>query len=384
MYDPTRGISERFFRSPTLDQVASPNERALLRVIRETQGISRAELSERSDLTQQSVYRLIEAMRERGLVVLGDPKPVTGRGQPSPTIWLNPGYAFTAGVSLNTDAIGTCIFDFAGQIRAMDRIDNFETPRSVGLERIKSSIDSQIGALNLRKSRMLGFGFAIAGYKHEGTTYNTPQPLHEWSLIELGPLISEYFSRPVWTANTANTAAICEQMLGVGKFFSDFAYLSFDYGFGGAAIVGGALLQGGHGNAGELSVIYKDDELDKRPALEFLVRTLQRHGMNIPSVEYIRLNYDPDWPGVEDWISGVMPSLNRVINAIYAVLDPQVIVFGGQIPKVLAHQLISRTEISNRTRHGRQMKAPNLVVPELDLDASAVGAAAMPFKDVFF
>lgn len=383
-YNPRQHIPEYFQRAGNSDRVISSNERELLRIVRRFPGISRAEMTDRTGLTQQSVYRLVEAMNARGMIVFGDPVPGTGRGQPSPTIRLNADYTFTAGISVNTDTIGICLFDFSGTVRSTEMVDIVDAPMSVGLERISASISRQIVAQNLLVERMFGTGFAISGFLQEGTTYNTPLPLHEWSLIELGPLISNLIDRPTWTGNSANTAAICEAMLGVGQHISNFAYLSFNFGFGGAAIINGELLRGGHGNAGELSAMYNDDEMAKRPALQFLLENLRQNGVDIPSIEYIRQHYDPSWPGVDKWINDIMPALNRVINAVYAVLDPQAIVFGGQIPKELATQLIANVEFSRSPRHGRLMKSPKVIVSELEGDASSVGAAVMPFKDVFF
>jgi predicted NBD/HSP70 family sugar kinase len=380
-YDPLKDIAHTFQKEKKNEPIASSSERNILHIIRQSPGISRSEVTDRTELTQQSVYRLAEAMRERGLFIHGDPKPGTGRGQPSPTLFLNPDYAFTVGISVNTDSIGICIFNFAGVVLSTEMVDNFGIPLKQALERIKTSIDTQISKAKLNPERLFGVGFAIAGFLQSGTTYNTPMPLHEWSLIEIGPLISELLGSPVWTGNSANTAAVCEQMLGTGRYLSNFAYLSFNYGFGSAAIINSELLRGGHGNAGELGALFAHD--DKRPALEFLLKRLKNEGLDISSVEYIRLNYDETWPGVDEWIDEVSDSLNRVVNALYAILDPQAIVLGGQIPKRLAQQLLERIEFRQQARHGVFMRTPRLLVSELDVDASSVGAAVMPLKAVF-
>ena len=326
----------------------------------------------------------MDSLNARGAIIMGNPKAGVGRGQPSPTVRLNPEFAFTAGISVNTDTIGTCLFDFAGNIRTSHMIDIVDTSRSKALDLVKSSIHRQVKSQNLRYERMFGTGFAIAGFLQEGTKFNTPLPLSEWSLIELGPLVSQLFDKPTWTGNSANSAAVCESMLGVGRFVSNFVYLSFNYGFGGAAIVNGELLRGGHGNAGELSAMFDELEMARRPALEFLANALRANGICVPSINYIKQNFDPSWPGVAEWIDDVSGVLNRVINAVYAVLDPHLIVFGGQIPRQLADLLIANTKFVRRPRYGRLMNSPKLVVSDLNEDASSVGAAAMPFKEIFF
>ncbi|MGO4139768.1 hypothetical protein ACEQ6A_35695, partial [Rhizobium brockwellii] len=48
----------------------------------------------------------------------------------------------------------------------------------------------------LSEDRCLGIGFGITGFWLSGTQYNPPLQLHEWSLIELGPLLSARFRLP--------------------------------------------------------------------------------------------------------------------------------------------------------------------------------------------
>ncbi len=383
-YDPDSLIAGRFRSGPDLGRVVSANEREILRIVRDNHRISRSEITDRTNLTQQSVHRLVDNLASRGAIRLGEPIPGTGRGQPSPTVVLNRGFAVSVGISVNTDTISVCLFDFAGKIRATEHLPIADRPLGYGLEQIGMSVRQQFAQNEIEYETLFGAGFAISGFLESGTIYNTPLPLHEWSLVELGPTVSEVLGCPVWTANSANTAAVCESILGIGRYIRNFVYLSIDYGFGGALIVDGDLMRGGHGNAGELSAMFELEEMNNRPALESLLANLVSNGVRVTTVDDIRRNFDPAWPGVESWIDRVAPVLNRTVNAIYAIADPQAIIFGGQIPKQLADRLISRVEFVRLPRHGRLMKAPKLFSTDLDVDASAVGAAVMPFKSVFF
>ncbi|WP_246617772.1 hypothetical protein [Rhizobium populisoli] len=49
----------------------------------------------------------------------------------------------------------------------------------------------------------------------------------------------------------------------------------------------------------------------------------------------MRRHFDPKLPGVLEWVEEVTPAYNRLVNAIRAAIDPQGIVFGGQIRPVL-------------------------------------------------
>lgn len=382
-YFPEALIAPQFLRSGETG-VVSPNERRLLRLIWRHPGLSRSEVTGHTDLTQQSIYRIIDQLAERGIVSLGLPKPGLGRGQPSPTLRLDGRHAYSCGISVNTDIIGICLMDLAGNILGESSLMLREHTMARSLDLVRERMTELQQQNNLMPESFFGIGFAIAGYHVGGTRYNAPLPLHEWSLIELGPLLSDFFGKPVWVHNGANTGSVAEAMFGVGRYIKHFAYLSFNYGFGGGVISDGELLLGGNGNAGEFSGIYDVEESKHRPALQYLIERLNRNGVDVPSINYMRRHFDRNWPGVADWVEEITPAYNRLINAIRAVVDPQAIVFGGQIPPDLAQMMIDRTRIYDRPRYGVHRPSPKLIISEIATDASAMGAAITPFRVAFY
>lgn len=382
-YSPEPLIAPCFYRA-TDDAVASPNERSILRLIWRNPGISRTELTGLSDLAQQTIHRLLDQLAERGIVHLGSPKPGLGKGQPSPILKLEGGYAYTCGMSVNTDVIDVCLMDFAGQVLCVTDVQIRERTVDQALELVRAWVHKQQKVLGLSDEAFFGVGLGIAGFHVSGTSFNASLPLHAWSLIELGPLLTRYFEKPVWALNGGKTGTIGESMFGVGRYIKDFAYLSFNYGFGGGLINNGELLHGGNGNAGEFSQMYEDEEITRRPALQFIMERLNRNGVEVPSITYLRKHFDPKWPGVREWLDEITPAYNRLVNAIWAVYDPQAIVFGGQIPPDLAHLMIERTRIFGKPRYGVGRASPKLLVSEIPTDAAAMGAAVTPFKLTYF
>ncbi|WP_375450733.1 ROK family protein [uncultured Devosia sp.] len=382
-YAPEQLIARRFLRASD-DGVVSSNERSLLRLIWRHPGLSRSELTAQCDLTQQSVHRILDVLAERGIVLLGSPKPGLGSGQPSPMLRLNGKHAYCCGLSVTTDVIDICLMDLAGNILAETNIPLWERSVAQSLDLVREQITEHQKRHDLSEDGLFGIGFAIAGYHVDGTRYNASLPLHEWSLIELGPMLSEFFGKPVWPLNGGKAGTIAESMFGVGRFMKHFAYLSFNYGFGGGLIGNGELLPGGNGNAGEFSQMFDDEEVKRRPALQSLIERLNRNGVDVPSITYIRKHFDRHWPGVGDWVDEVTPAYNRLVNAIWAVYDPQAIVFGGQVPADLAQMLIDRTQIFGRPRYGVARARPKLIISEIASDAAAMGAAVMPFRLAYY
>ena len=65
------------------------------------------------------------------------------------------------------------------------------------------------------------------------------------------------------------------------------------------------------------------------------------------------MDFDPNWPGVAEWVEITVPAYNRLVNALCAIADPQAIVFGGQIPARLAQMLIERAANAIERVHKR-------------------------------
>ena len=380
-YSPADLIDTKF-RRRAAGPVASTNERWLMRQIWLNPGISRSEITARSDLAQQSVHRILDQLSERGIVRFGNAKTGLGSGQPSPMLSLDGAFAYTCGLSVNADVLGICLMDLAGTI-----IGEASVPlHGQSVEEALAAADEKIvrlrSAKGLDPERCFGVGCGIAGYYVGGTRFNASLPLHMWSLIELGPLLSAFFEKPVWVHNGGSTGAVAEALFGVGRYIRHFAYLSFNYGFGGGIISDGELLVGGNGNAGEYGPIFRDNA--KRPAMQFLIEALQRNGVSVNSITQLQREFRADWPGAAEWVDEVAPNYNRMLDAIVGVFDPQAIAFGGQVPPALAQMFIERTAPAETPRYGVPRPPAKLIVSEIGGDAAALGAAAVPLMAEFF
>ncbi|WP_112610594.1 ROK family transcriptional regulator (plasmid) [Rhizobium sp. WW22] len=366
--------------------LASENERLILDIVRNHEPIPRATITAHTNLTQQSVHRLVEALVARGLLRAGAPFK-GARGQPSPTIELERQAVYSVGISVNTDAVTLSLADFGCDIVDQEVLRGVPVDRKATLAILDKKLGSMLVRHEISRENLIGLGFAMSGFfVGDDRRFNAPEPLRDWSLVDLQPELEHVFGVPVWLDNNATTGAIGESLRGVGRWCKTFAYLSFNYGFGGGLILEGRPYLGFHGNAGEFSVIYNPDEMLRRPALQYLIATLRESGVDIGSVEELRQNFDPSWPGVESWLSETMPMLDRLIATLAGVIDPQAIVFGGQLPPELGRMMIARARLPSQRphRYGAAPPGPRLVLSETKGDASAIGAALLPLKFRYF
>lgn len=362
----------------------SRNERMILEIVRRREPITRAAITPHTNLTQQSVHRIVEDLAAAGLLIEGEPTR-GARGQPSPNMLLARQARYALGMSVNTDNATLCLSDMSCRVVEEVHIRIPPLSRDQTLVAARDVADRLLQRHGVARAQLVGMGVGMSGFFTANLQQvNAPEPLRDWSLIDLEPIFAATFDLPIRIQNNATTAAIAESLRGVGLRMDSFGYLSFNYGFGGGIVLNGQPLLGSHGNAGEISGIYDPDESRNRPALRGLLDDLRHRGVAVDSIEDLRQRFDPDWPGVAEWVERVLPATDRLINALAAIIDPQAIVFGGQIPHLLAKMLIAKAKYWGRHRYGVGPERPALLLSEVPGDAAAAGAAILPLREAFF
>lgn len=376
-------------RAPKADSDASvlkvtPNERRVMDLILRREHVTRAEITHEVDLTAQSISRIVDALVERGLISIGT-KVVQGRGQPSARLVLNQNAAFGVGLSIMTDAVSGTVMDLSGAVVARHWQRLTAVDLDTVLETCRSVYDALLRTAGVGRHQVAGIGAAVTGYfVSQGRRLNPPSPLDALHLVEIDQILTTVLRRPVWVDNDGNLAAMGETLSGIGRTTETFGYLFFAMGLGGAVVINGRLFPGAFGNAGEFAGILPPQMHDERPTLELLRQMMAQRGRRYGDIYEMIQHFDISDPGVEDWIERSVPKLSAVASAIAAVLDPQAIVLGGRIPKPLAARLCDEIEFYSVPRRGMPKPFPKLVVSEVQGDAAAIGAAAMPLKARFF
>lgn len=286
----------------------SDNERLLLDIIRRNEPITRSLIHPLTPFTQPSVHRILNNLIDKQLITVGEAR-VSGPGKPSPEICLNRTSYYSVGILVNTDAITIYLANLACEPMSKISFEGQSHNRDYALQRIQQEVHTMLEGVGTTENNLAGICLSIAGsFTGEKNQVNASLPLKEWSLVDLGALLSRYFQAPISVENNATAGAIGESLIGVGRWADTFVRLSFNYGFGGGVIIDGKPFYGAHGNALDISAIYDDDSMPKRPALELLIQHLNACGVNIQTVAELRTQFDPNWPGVAEWIEQTLPN----------------------------------------------------------------------------
>ena len=358
----------------------SGSERSILSQVLLAGTIPRSGLPALTGITQQAVHKLCDSLIQRRYLKLGNAK-ITGRGKPSPRLSIEPASYASAGISISTDSIRYCLLDLAGNPLIEDtEISSMSDPSTVAAQLAQRLASWKTDSIPDRT--IVGLGVGMQGFRSgQDDVFLPPEPLVSWADTPLRALFAKHCNLPVFTDNNASISAVAENYLGGWERNKCSVFLSFNYGFGAGIYWQGKPFEGGHGNAGEISALFSQEDLPNRPALGELIKVLQSNGVAVSSMRQLAATFDPNLPGLKDWLDRVRPTMHSAVRALQATVDPEVIFFGGEAPLELRTLLI---EISNAAFHDPRLPIPELLPSKLEGDPAHLGAALLPLHQLIY
>ena len=362
----------------------SDSEARILDIVLRNGGATQPKIVQASNLSQQSVSRLVNDLVGRGALVLGSRRGNGRRGQPSVEIAINPQHAYSLGIALMTDALSIVLMDFAGNVIEHE---NFILPvmsRKAVFSSIIAARDRFLNRTPSVREHLIGAGIGILGPCLDGKSrFNPPRTLDEFAMVPIDELFAEQLNLPCWAESDGNAAAVGESFLGAGRNFANFVYIYVAAGLGGGIIVNHRLLRGSHGNSGEIGRMFPWRNF-QIPTLETLLLALRKSGVELDGISTMLERFDPDWPGIDEWIASSRDQFSLITSAIAALVDPQAIVFGGRLPRALAAKLLPSIELFDDARRDMPRPLPRIVASQTRYDACAIGAAMLPLEQTYY
>ncbi|MET7455822.1 ROK family transcriptional regulator [Streptomyces sp. NPDC005574] len=213
--------------------------------------LSRAAVASRIGLTRAAVSTLVEELIRSGLIEeLGPERP--GRvGRPGSALAVSGHGPAGIGAEIGVDHLAVCAVDLRGEVRA--RAVRHGTNRGSSPEPVVESLTSLVRRVVTEAEREglwpAGLAVAVPGLVARDARTVVRAPNLGWHDTDLGTLLP--FGFPLTVDNEANFGALAELWLGEGTP-RDFLHVSAEIGIGAALVVGGGLLRGTRGFAGEL------------------------------------------------------------------------------------------------------------------------------------
>ncbi|MGF9754257.1 ROK family protein [Microvirga sp. 0TCS3.31] len=244
-------------RGKLLQEDARRHHRSLLlqQLFREGPA-SRADLARSSGLTRVTVSDLVGELLAEGFVAeLGAPAE-SRVGKPPTLVGLAPDSHHIIGLDLSeTDRMSGAVVNLAGTVRARHEVhvDGAEGERAVELV---LALASEL--ITMTDRPVLGVGVGSPGVVDaSGTVVDAPNLA--WTDTPLAARLAETLDVPVFVANDANTAVLGEHTFGESGD-GGLMVLRVGTGVGAGLVLGGSLLHGHLGAAGEIGHVVVDPE----------------------------------------------------------------------------------------------------------------------------
>ena len=219
---------------------------------------SRAELTDRLGLNRSTIAGLVATLVESGHLVesVGRPDARGGAGRPSHVVAPRAASACVLAVHVDVEQVTVARVGLGGRVE--DRVVE-RAPASSGRDAVEDLILRMVRTLPADPAPVVGVGVAMPALVQQPGGVVRRAPNLGWTDEPFERCLGERLRTtlglpglPVLVANDANLGVTGEQLRGSAVAQADVVFLSGWFGLGCGVVIGGTLVQGAAGFAGEL------------------------------------------------------------------------------------------------------------------------------------
>lgn len=395
----------RLHPKPQFESVIAPsrpahlrqaNARGLLRLLKEHNPCSKADLVRFSGLSAPTVSSAVSYLETLGLVEnLGDGESSGGR--PPEMLRFNAAHGYVAGVDIGGTRLRMILADLNGRIVtqwATQFTEKQRSPKAVCSlihEGLKTMC--QQGSTSIRKVLHITAGAPGITNIKSGVVLSAPN-LVEWTDVPLRSMLERELGISADVENDTNLAAVGEHWRGSAEGVDDFVFVALGTGVGAGVFINGRLHHGANWSAGEIG--YTGVRGRTREALEVhatgqLERAIGGIGIetewkrlvskerraNMGALEGLRATEIFDLAVDGDRLAGQLVQYTAQILAdcivdLSLALDPGVVILGGGVG---SHPELCR--VTERLLASNEFAKPQVRSSSLGTQAQLHGAISI-------
>jgi predicted NBD/HSP70 family sugar kinase len=321
------------------------NEQLLLEHIRQRGPCSRAELARVSGLSKPTVSLALDNVEQAGLVRIAGQR--TGMPGRSARLYeIRPDAGLVLGLDIGHKYVRGAIADLSGEIRTRSSMPARASSVRGRVAELTGLADMLCEKVGVARAAVTQTVIGSPGvYDPRRNAMKLTGGLRGWDRPAALAGLREAFGPSLVMENDVDAAALAERALGHGREVDNFAFVHIGTGVGMGLMLGGQLLRGAHGVAGEIAFLplsggsgADEQEARRRGTLEAaasasgVVRAARRGGMRGPVSA--RRVFEAATAGDERAMAVVAEEsrlVAKTICAIITVVDPDLIVLGGGI-----------------------------------------------------
>lgn len=345
--------------------VRTYNERLVMSLLRQHEGLSRMEIGQISGLSAQTVSVIIRALERDNLCLAGEAQ--RGRvGPPSTAMHLNPEGAFAIGIKIGLKSTDMVMIDFVGKVRHHQEFQYSAPDPEQVFEAIEASIKALTATLPKQlHNRIVGIGISlpdeIESWPHAGSDKN-------WQSVDFEATVGRVSDLPVYVQNDITAAAGAEMIFGAARTLGDFAYFFF------GAQTESRLVLNHHVYAGRKFASAKPIK-----SLSDFETVLSDAGMDTSVIWHSTAQWSDLDPHLSQWIAQCADSLVSAILSISAFVAIDSVIIDGRLPARVRDDLVSQVREAFMQGAADATLLPDIVPGKIGAFSKAVGAACVPF-----
>ncbi|SMO89582.1 ROK family transcriptional regulator [Paracoccus laeviglucosivorans] len=317
---------------------------AIYQLVRRGQAETQRDIEAETGLSRGTATQRISELIAAGLLIEG-PTRASGGGRPARGFLVNPHYRNVVGVDLGESQGRACLFDLSGakldqQVFALD----LRADPGVTLDRVEDAV-AMLDVSAMRSAPIAAVGLSVpAPLDVASGRVAMPSVMYGWENLDIRQALGARIGLPVAVDNDVNLLCLAEQRLNWPNC-RNFAFIKIGTGIGCGIMVGGRLMRGASGTAGDLGHIQhglqpaplcrcgKEGCTEAHAAGWALARDLRGLGFDCQDARDVMALWLRGEPEALAALNRGSRVLGKVAADLVAMVNPQVLVIGGQLAR---------------------------------------------------
>lgn len=351
------------------------NRLAIIRQLRKRPGQSRVDLANALDLTKSTVSALARELIDEGWLLEREVRVTGDVGRRPTPLFVDPTRLLLLGAQVGIGVVRVVLTSLTGEVLAA-RSAAYDTGLAVeacilALTRTMLAVAARCG----KAQQIIGIGVGLPGGVDQARDQLVFAPHVHWHQVPFGALLREALQAtplsglPVFMQNDADVAALGETEFNPAPIADPLLLVLVGEGVGAGLVVGGRLLTGARGLAGEVGHMVL--QIDGPPC------SCGRHGCAEALIGNRALLRQDGAAQDPPAVARAGRYLGVLLQNLAVAYDPACIVLGGQAVALGDALLGPVRETLKQYAQAARLPEPTLRVARFGADAIAVGAAAL-------
>lgn len=327
--------------------VKAINRTALLRLLRSAQGLSRADLADRSGLTRSTVSLITKELIAEGWIAEEDVQATGALGRRPTPLRLDGAHLSLIGAELTPDTLRVVATTIHGDVQLANQAALRQLDPEGACHQLAEMLIDLVQRTVAQGHTVLGVGIGLPGAVDHGSGVLLYAPNLGWRDVALAARLRQELQAaalsqvPVYCQNEADLAAVGETEFGPHPADDPLVYISCGLGLGSGIVLADSLFTGATGAGGEIghTTLHIGGRAcscgrlgcaEAYVGLRAVAESAGRLGHGRVDVSELKRLITARDPAVRQAFEEAGRSLGVLLQNVWTTFDPRAIVLGGE------------------------------------------------------